>query len=58
MNFLFFFELVGADAAQGALVIGGQFIAFVDIATDGADKLLHVNYLTFESFNCFSAQII
>ena len=38
---LFFFKLVGADAAKGAFVILGQFIAFVDIATDDTDILFH-----------------
>ena len=36
-----FLEHVGADAAQGALVIFGQLIAFVDIAANGANELFH-----------------
>ena len=38
--FSFFFELIGADAAQGALVIFGQLFAFVDPAADPADVAL------------------
>ena len=38
---LFFFELVGTDAAQGAFVIFGQLIALVDIVTNGATELFH-----------------
>ena len=36
-----FFELIGTDAAQGALVILGQFVTLVDVVTNGADKLFH-----------------
>ena len=36
-----FFELIGTDAAQGALVILGQLVAFIDVVANGADKLFH-----------------
>ena len=38
---LFFLELVGTDTAEGALVILGQLIAFVDETADGTNELLH-----------------
>ena len=42
-----FLEHVGADAAQGALVIFGQLFALVNITADGADELLHIGNLLF-----------
>ena len=36
-----FFEHIGTDAAQGALVILGQLVAFIDVVANGADKLFH-----------------
>ena len=51
--FLNFFEHVGADAAQRALVILGQELALVDEAADGANKLLH----TVTSCNKFCLQL-
>ena len=39
--YLLFLELVGADAAEGALVIFGQLIALVNETADGTNKLLH-----------------
>ena len=38
------FKLVGTDAAQRALVILGQLVAFIDVTTDGAFKLFHNLY--------------
>ena len=40
---LLLLEHIGAHAAEGALVILGQLVALVDIAADGAYKLLHDN---------------
>ena len=40
-----FFKEVGADAAQGALVIFGQLVALVNKTTDGTNKLLHNYFL-------------
>ena len=36
-----FLEHIGADGAQGALVIFGQLFALVNITADGANELLH-----------------
>ena len=38
---LFFLELIGADAAEGALVIFGQLFALVNETADGTNELLH-----------------
>ena len=38
---MFFFKLVGADAAQGALVIFGELLALIDITTDGTYEFFH-----------------
>ena len=43
MGLLLLLEHVGADTAEGALVIFGQLVALVDIAADGAYKFLHVS---------------
>ena len=40
---LLLLEHIGAHAAEGALVILGQLVTLVDIAADGAYKLLHDN---------------
>ena len=39
--FGFFLELIGTDAAEGALVIFGQLVAFVDKAADITYKFFH-----------------
>ena len=41
MLLLNFFEHVGTDAAEGALVILGQLVALVDVVADGAAELFH-----------------
>ena len=43
VGLLLLLEHIGAHAAEGALVILGQLVALVDIAADGAYKLLHDN---------------
>ena len=42
-----FLEHVGADGAQGALEIGGELLALVNVTADGADELLHICNLLF-----------
>ena len=37
----FLFKEVGANAAEGALVIFGQLVALVNITANGADIFLH-----------------
>ena len=49
---LLFFKLVGAHAAEGALVIFGEFFALVDITANGADKLFHVVFLLIVIIGC------
>ena len=49
--FFYFFELVGAYAAQGTFVIFRQLVAFVDVIANGANKFLHGFYLTFLFLN-------
>ena len=49
--FLFlFFKEVGAYAAQGALVIFGQLVAFVNKTANGTNKLFHtkISFLFFK----------
>ena len=36
-----FFKEVGADAAQGALVIFGKLFDLIDVTADGANILFH-----------------
>jgi len=38
-------ELGAIHLADGALEIGGHFLAFVDVTANGADKLLHNHFL-------------
>jgi hypothetical protein len=40
-----YLELGTGNLAQGALEIGGHFLSFVDITANGANKLLHNNFL-------------
>jgi hypothetical protein len=44
-------ELGTGDFAQGALEIGGHFSSFVDITANGANKLLHNNFLQIMFFH-------
>ena len=46
-----FFELVGTDAAEGAFIIFGQLVAFVNITADGTNKLFHNLLLLFIDSN-------
>ena len=39
--FSFFLELIGADAAEGALVIFGKLFAFIDITANDTNILFH-----------------
>ena len=39
--FSFFFEEIGANTAQGALVIFGKLLAFVDETANSTNKLFH-----------------
>ena len=49
--FFHFFKLLGAYAAERALVVFRQLIAFVDVIANGANKLFHNEYLTFLLIN-------
>ena len=51
--FGFFLELIGTDAAQGALVIFGQLFAFIDITANYTYVLFHVVSSIIFMLGCF-----